>query len=104
MIRIATANDIPTTVRIAFHGLRSRFRRIIRVEMDTTLANPKRSANPCLNCGGDSGRIASAGGSETTVRSEESAPKQAAMPLIAMAQTINLGPAVKLSSGNRKKF
>src|SRR6516225_9359301 len=101
---MATARDIPKTLRAAFHGLRSKLRRIIRVEIDRNLAKPRRSAIPSRNCGGDSGRIASAGGSATTQRSDDSAPRHAAAQLFRMLQKMSFGPATNVSSGNRKKY
>src|SRR5690348_10732291 len=101
---MATAKDIPKTLRAAFQGLRSRLRRIIRVEIDNNFAKPRRSAIPSRNCGGDSGRIASAGGSAITLRRDDSAPRHAAAPLMTIAQKISFGPATNVSSGKRKKF
>src|SRR5579884_261945 len=104
MISMATEKDNPRTVRTAFQGLRSRLRRIIRREMDTRRVRPSRSESPCRNFGGDSGRMASAGGRVITWRKEDRAPRHAAAALIPIPQRISLGPAIKFNSGNLKKF
>src|SRR5215469_9338539 len=101
---MATANDIAKTLRAAFQGLRSRLRKIIRVEIDSSFAKPRRSAIPSRNCGGDSWRIASAGGSAITFRKDDSAPRHAAAPLTTIAQKMSFGPVTNVSSGKRKKF
>ena len=78
---IAPAEAMPTIDSIARSGRRDRLRSTIRAGCDNHRRPPSRSNRDTRKASGVAGRIASAGGSETTLRTAPSAPTVAAARL-----------------------
>ena len=73
-------NAIPTTDIAARTGRRARLRRTMRAGWLSHRRSPSRSRRDTRKLSGGAGRIASAGGRRTTLRTAEAAPSAAAAP------------------------
>ena len=79
------ASARPVAVRAAWSGRRSMLRRAIRGTGPSRAVKPMRSSHEGLKAAGGSGRIASAGGRATAVRTDERVPATQAPVLTASA-------------------
>ena len=77
---MAAENAIPTIDIAARNGRRDRLRRTMRSGWERKRRSPRRSSRDTRNFSGAAGRIASAGGRRTTLRTAEAAPSTAAAP------------------------
>ena len=81
---------------------RSRFRIIMREAGERNARKPQSFDDPCLEAGGGSGCIASAGANDNTFETADRAPKQAAAPLIPAATSITRKSGWRRNDGKRK--
>ena len=104
--RIVTgsASAMPTIVTSARSGRPARLRITKRARVPTRASGPARSRNVRRNVRGAGGRIASAGASRTTERTEAIAAPPAATSVTSAATSGTDGGSTKCIAGSRKKF
>ena len=92
---------MPSTARAARSGRRATLRQIMRAGVGSQRARRVRSSRPARKRAGGSGRIASAGGSESTRRTALCAPISAAAAETAIASATTEKPGSKRRTGKR---